>query len=797
MRLAALDLFAKTDERVRECTALGGVVTAACVLVLALSVADEYALMRAVVRSTSFSAYTSRERRLRMHVHLELWFPALGCDDVVVDVTDSSGSQAGHLSGASLIKQRTDAAGVPLGHPAQRIGPSELPSAGMRLRDELDALAAALRGLAALRACSTPCTPDWAHFCPRHWSVVPTGGCAAPPWYAGPCARFVRFASEERALVSEMMEGCKVDWPCGPARTTGGAERAHAAAAGWGSGDDEEDKARARAAELLRQLRLATRALHALAADSLNSARAAATGEPAANATPPTPPEIPVNSSRLEPGAVGPANGAGEGSGALAAGLLEGGALLPEPDAFDGGAAPGAERAARRLLGADGAGAASSGGGGARSTLSALLPRLLRSPELALSAEQAGGLHALAAALGAGEAFDGASDEAAPPIGADASAGQPRPRTFGSLLLIAQRDLEHTYAQRIDAHASALRCVLASAERVRAHLRAAAHEREAVSSTAEAAEEARAGEGELGLGSAVDARLTLEQLSREAERALNASSALAAPKATAAGGAEEAEAEAAKEAERAAHGGIPSARLLSELEASLVRSLQAAEQRLGAQAGEGCALSGTIALPFAPGRVSVTPGYRRGLVRASRAHHAAVRAPAHAQPRRSPLAARAWNASHAVRRLAFGRPFPGQRAPLEPAAFSAAAPSDVRYTLTVVPTVYEGARGAAAVASYEYAATRHVHVLGPDSADGRLPGVHFAVEVSPLRLRVAESLRYGGRQFAWRALSIGSNLFVVGQIVVRVLHLAARLRTSRRQAAAGPRGGAYELLARG
>jgi hypothetical protein len=103
----------------------------------------------------------------------------------------------------------------------------------------------------------------------------------------------------------------------------------------------------------------------------------------------------------------------------------------------------------------------------------------------------------------------------------------------------------------------------------------------------------------------------------------------------------------------------------------------------------------------------------------------------------------------------------------------------VRYALTVVPTEFKGRHSAQASLSFEYSASRQVHELGFDSAHDRLPGVHLAYEISPLKLHVVEYLRYSARAFAFRIVSIGSNLFIVGQIADRVLELAVRLGLTR------------------
>jgi len=91
---------------------------------------------------------------------------------------------------------------------------------------------------------------------------------------------------------------------------------------------------------------------------------------------------------------------------------------------------------------------------------------------------------------------------------------------------------------------------------------------------------------------------------------------------------------------------------------------------------------------------------------------------------------------------------------------------------------------------------RQLHELRADSAVERSPGVHVAYELSPLKLRVLETRAYSARQFAYRLLSIGSNLFIVGQIVDRVLQLALRLFARARggRAATGLRRASADAL---
>jgi hypothetical protein len=91
----------------------------------------------------------------RAALRLDLWFPSLGCDDLVVDIIDGSSSEPARLS-EMLFARPTDARGVAHA-PARRMGPSEQSSLGMRLWHALEAFARAQHELAATQACSTEC----------------------------------------------------------------------------------------------------------------------------------------------------------------------------------------------------------------------------------------------------------------------------------------------------------------------------------------------------------------------------------------------------------------------------------------------------------------------------------------------------------------------------------------------------------------------------------------------------------------------------------------------------------------
>ncbi|KAG8469952.1 hypothetical protein KFE25_006407 [Diacronema lutheri] len=924
--LAGLDLFAKTDERVRERTALGGAITVACVVVLVLSAAEELALMRAVERSTRFSAFTSRERRSRMQVHLEMWFPALGCNDLVVDVTDDSGSQTTHMTSATFTKERTDGEGRALGGDGARpVGPVELPSLGMGLRRKIDSLALALHEVSVARACSPGCTRDVRSPCPLRWTAGASGECVAPAWYAGPCAGTVRFAPAGVAseLIAEMVDECEVDWPCTPPRVLG-ADAPPQWAADVPASSPTLRAPSVSAAQLEAHLRAARRVLRALANASLftpperaqtsagkdghvtdgasasasasahvpaagasarrvlfagpseggnatpsqSSAGAADAGEAAARAgaevgadaagaaaAGAAAADTPVALARAVDAAgvgvagagvasAGAASIAGPAGMAGAAGTSAAGTGAVHAPARQSSEPPGAEAGMAEGAGAlRGALALSTMARAASAQLGPLLGTLRAAPSaLALTAADEGALRELDALLSAaGEparadagllrssgvqaaasaSADEARDSAASAHGASASArersrAESSGRDAGAMqraeyampadaraALVAAVDAARRALDGLDARhgarrAHALHCVFASIEQLGAQLGAASREHTgALATLAEPATHADPAHDAL-----LRARERFDALFTVVQREMN-STASAAVRAGAGQplSARWTDGTAAGIAAEAAEAHVPGALALgwvdarlAELEASLIDSLHAAVRGLDAHRRvEGCTLAGAVTVGFAPGRLSITPGYRHGLVRASRAHHAASRrapSPSRAgarRARRESLASHWWNASHVVRRLSIGEAFPGQRAPLERAALLTRAPSDVRYGLTVVPTEYEDARTSntefGPSLSFEYSATRHVHELGCDSAHDRLPGVHFAWEISPLKLRIVDSAKWSASACAVRLLSIGGNLFVVGQVVDRLLHLVVRLRLGGRREA--------------
>jgi len=106
-----------------------------------------------------------------------------------------------------------------------------------------------------------------------------------------------------------------------------------------------------------------------------------------------------------------------------------------------------------------------------------------------------------------------------------------------------------------------------------------------------------------------------------------------------------------------------------------------------------------------------------------------------------------FNASHTINHFAFGRPFPGQLAPLDGATSSSSVSSaaNYQYHIKVVPTIYEflgGLTGKRTIDSQQFSASDFLQTQ-ETSEGGQFihPGIWFRYDFSPIMVRLVETRR--------------------------------------------------------
>jgi Endoplasmic reticulum vesicle transporter/Endoplasmic Reticulum-Golgi Intermediate Compartment (ERGIC) len=135
----------------------------------------------------------------------------------------------------------------------------------------------------------------------------------------------------------------------------------------------------------------------------------------------------------------------------------------------------------------------------------------------------------------------------------------------------------------------------------------------------------------------------------------------------------------------------------------------------------------------------------------------------------APADFQSFNASHVIRRLAFGKSFPGQLAPLD--GVEGHLPrlgSQFQYHLKVVPTTYVYLYGST-VDSHQFSATSFVH--SPDLSAGLLiqPGIWFRFDFSPIALRLVET-RNNILAFLTSVCAILGGVFACAGVIDTIAH---------------------------
>ena len=172
------------------------------------------------------------------------------------------------------------------------------------------------------------------------------------------------------------------------------------------------------------------------------------------------------------------------------------------------------------------------------------------------------------------------------------------------------------------------------------------------------------------------------------------------------------------------------------------------------EAAPGCVLAGSVRVKGLPGSLHVSAQRSAGF-------------DGRMQFTVDPTAARAFNASHTIRRLSFGPRFPGQVSPLE--AVSSAptqAPAAFQYHLRVVPTVYEPLAGPP-IDSRQYSASDFVAEYEPRAAPHVHPGLWLRYDFSPTMVRRVE-VRRTFLQFLTSLCALLGGVFTIFGLVDQV-----------------------------
>ena len=174
----------------------------------------------------------------------------------------------------------------------------------------------------------------------------------------------------------------------------------------------------------------------------------------------------------------------------------------------------------------------------------------------------------------------------------------------------------------------------------------------------------------------------------------------------------------------------------------------------------GCQLSGRVRVKGLPGHLHVSAQRSMGAF------------DGRMQYTLDPAAASAYNASHTIRRLSFGAPFPGQVAPLEGVS---SAPTDkpaaFQYHLRVVPTTYEPLHGPP-IDSRQYSASDFVAEYDSRLAPHVHPGLWLRYDFSPTLVRRVE-VRRTFLQFLTSLCAILGGVYAISGLVDQVVFRVA------------------------
>lgn len=183
--------------------------------------------------------------------------------------------------------------------------------------------------------------------------------------------------------------------------------------------------------------------------------------------------------------------------------------------------------------------------------------------------------------------------------------------------------------------------------------------------------------------------------------------------------------------------------------------------------GEGCNLFGSIEVHPTSGNLHLAPS--------SSAHHTASgkMLPRHEGLSFSDVAH--FNVSHRINRLSFGDDFPGQINPLDGVErHSQHGPGVARYFIKVVPTIYANLAGVE-LHSNQFASTEYFKPVREDDRLFQMPGIHFAYDITPLRVRLSEKRGRTFVSFFVRCAATIGGVFTVAGMIDKIFYSSQRL----------------------
>lgn len=183
--------------------------------------------------------------------------------------------------------------------------------------------------------------------------------------------------------------------------------------------------------------------------------------------------------------------------------------------------------------------------------------------------------------------------------------------------------------------------------------------------------------------------------------------------------------------------------------------------------GEGCNLFGSIEVHPTSGNLHLAP--------TSSAQRGADGSPLQRLDGFGHADVARFNVSHRINRLSFGDDFPGQVNPLDGAArHSHHGPGVARYFIKVVPTTYLNLAGAE-VHSNQFSSTEYFKPVRAEDRFFQMPGIHFAYDITPLRVRLAEKRGRTFVSFCVRCAATIGGVFTVAGMVDKVFYSSQRL----------------------
>jgi len=184
-------------------------------------------------------------------------------------------------------------------------------------------------------------------------------------------------------------------------------------------------------------------------------------------------------------------------------------------------------------------------------------------------------------------------------------------------------------------------------------------------------------------------------------------------------------------------------------------------EKMQGQAGEGCQVYGYLLVNKVAGNFHFAPG------KSFQQHHMHVHD-------LQPFKDYKFNLTHTIKRLSFGREFPGIVNPLDDISKSSEPNGKsgmYQYFVKVVPTTYENLDGEI-LNTNQFSVTEHFKVLQGDATHG-LPGVFFMYELSPIMVKFTERQK-SFAHFLTGVCAIIGGVFTVAGIVDSFIYQGMR-----------------------